>query len=130
MHGLFVLSPTGVQRLDTQSITHFDYLWYVFNLLYHYCHSVPFLVTKRIKGNSYFALQFETRALACLSDLSSIFIVNGRKVVPFTIFDLLTPIALAHWIRGEGFARNGGRSFSHRLLFNLRSRAFRECSYY
>ena len=40
------------------------------------------------------------------------FIVNpprGRiKVVPAAIFDLLTPVALAHWISGDGLVRNGG----------------------
>jgi cytochrome c oxidase subunit IV len=36
-----------------------------------------------------------TRALTCLNELFSLFILNGVKVVPAIIFDLLTPIALA-----------------------------------
>ena len=36
------------------------------------------------------------------------FIVNKVKVVPSNIYDLLTPIALAHWIMGDGASRNEG----------------------
>ena len=34
--------------------------------------------------------------------------VNGRKIIPIDIYNLLTPIALAHWIMGDGEAREYG----------------------
>jgi LAGLIDADG DNA endonuclease family len=34
--------------------------------------------------------------------------VNGIKVVPVDSLNLLTPIALAHWIMGDGEARDYG----------------------
>lgn len=36
------------------------------------------------------------------------FIINGIKSIPSDIYNLLTPIALAHWICGDGYSRNGG----------------------
>ena len=33
---------------------------------------------------------------------------NKIKVIPTNIYDLLTPIALANWIRGDGAKRNKG----------------------
>jgi hypothetical protein len=38
----------------------------------------------------------------------NLFYVNGVKVIPENIYDLLTPAALAHWIQGEGVARSHG----------------------
>lgn len=43
-----------------------------------------------------------TRVLPCFSELRSLFYVDGVKVVPINIFELLTPIALAHLIMGDG----------------------------
>lgn len=36
------------------------------------------------------------------------FYLNGTKVIPHSIYDLLTPIALAHLITGDGSARPHG----------------------
>lgn len=38
----------------------------------------------------------------------SLFYVNGVKVIPENIYDLLTPVALAHWIQGDGTAKYPG----------------------
>lgn len=38
----------------------------------------------------------------------SIFYVNGVKVIPINIYDLLTPVALAHIIMGNGSAQRHG----------------------
>jgi hypothetical protein len=38
----------------------------------------------------------------------NLFYVNGVKVIPENIYDLLTPAALAHWIQGDGVARCHG----------------------
>jgi hypothetical protein len=62
----------------------------------HYCRSVPHLTTGVRNGVRFFALEFYTRALPCITALFSLFYENGVKVIPATIFELLTPIALAH----------------------------------
>ena len=41
-------------------------------------------------------LQFFTRALACFTELHSLFYVNNVKVIPGNIYNMLTPVALAH----------------------------------
>jgi len=49
--------------------------------------------------------------LPCLVELYNLFIINGVKVIPaegIIIYDLLTPLALAHWIQGDGFLRDKG----------------------
>jgi len=68
--------------------------------------------------NKYFLVVFGTRTYPFLNELYEMFIKNGKKrvpapdqrsgdgtssrrsllVVPITIFDELTPVALAHWI--------------------------------
>jgi hypothetical protein len=42
-------------------------------------------------------------------ELYNLFYVNGVKIIPNTlIYELLTPVALAHWIMGDGKARPSG----------------------
>jgi len=40
--------------------------------------------------------------------LFNMWYIDGVKVVPFDIFNLLSPIALAHWIMGDGCLLSGG----------------------
>jgi len=70
------------------------------------------LVNKKAKGVLHYAAPFGARALSCFIELYDQFIINGIKSVPVNIYDLLTPIALAHWICGDGFSRNGGVAFA------------------
>ena len=80
----------------------------MFNELTHYCSSYPVL-TKGIRaGNPVFALQFFTRSLPCFNQLHSLFYPSGVKVIPNNIYELLTPVALAHLIMGDGKASPHG----------------------
>nr|YP_009568458.1 hypothetical protein [Drechslerella brochopaga]QBL02539.1 hypothetical protein [Drechslerella brochopaga] len=91
-----------------QSLNKFKYLFFVFNILSHYCTSFPFLtISTRLSIKSY-GLEFFTRALPCFSELYSLFYPNGTKIVPQNIYDLLTPAALAHFIMGDGAAQPHG----------------------
>jgi hypothetical protein len=55
------------------------------------------------KGVPFFALILRTPCLPFLTDLYNLFYINGIKGIPAEyIYDLLTPIALAHWIIGDG----------------------------
>jgi len=91
-----------------QSLGHFEYLWSVFTLLSHYCSSLPHLTTGVRANARFFGLGFFTRCLPCFTDLHSLFYVNGVKIIPENIYDLLTPIALAHWICGDGSVSRHG----------------------
>ena len=87
-----------------QSLAHFEYLWFVFTLLSHYCSSYPTFRNRTRFGKLTYSLQFFTRSLPYFTQLHSLFYVNGIKVKPpkGVFYNLLTPAALAHWIMGDG----------------------------
>ncbi len=83
-----------------QSYDKFHYFFNVFNILSHYCSSLPYL-SSGIRNNSITkSLTFQTRALKCMTNFHQLFYFNGKKVIPSfsDIYYLLNPIALAHWI--------------------------------
>jgi len=79
----------------SQSSIHSKYFFSVYLALSHYCSSYP---KSRIesRNNKYFnRLDLVTRSMPCLTELYEIFYVNGIKIVPANIFDLLTPVAFS-----------------------------------
>lgn len=106
---IFASSTHKQARLGfAQSLSRSAYVWFVFNLLSHYCSSCPKLVTGRREGTCTYALQIFTRSLPCFTELYSIFNSNKVKRIPDNIYELLTPIALAHLIMGDGSALSRG----------------------
>jgi hypothetical protein len=91
-----------------QSLDKSKYVWFVFSILAHYCSSCPFLVTGVRLGVRNYAIEFFTRAYPCFTEIHSLFYKDSIKVIPQNIFELLTPVALAHWIMGDGVARPYG----------------------
>ena len=91
-----------------QSSIHSEYVWFVFNSLSHYCSSYPCLKSNGIKGNGYYALEFSTRTMPCFTELYDLFYPNGVKIIPEDIYNLFTPVALAHLIMGDGSVRPHG----------------------
>ena len=45
--------------------------------------------------------------MPCFTELYSIFYLDGKKHIPGNIYGLLTPVALAHIIMGDGKLNNG-----------------------
>nr|YP_009663723.1 hypothetical protein [Dactylella tenuis]QCW06860.1 hypothetical protein [Dactylella tenuis] len=91
-----------------QSTKNSPYVWSVFFLLSHYCSSFPYINTGVRKGKPFSGLVFQTRQLPCLTDIYNLFYKNKIKIIPSNIYDLLTPVGLAHWIMGDGSAVNKG----------------------
>ena len=91
-----------------QSLSHPGYVWFVFNILSHYCSSYPRLTTGVRAGKRYYGLEFLTRSMPCMSVLHSLFYPEGIKVIPQNIYNMLTPVALAHLIMGDGSALSHG----------------------
>ena len=56
----------------------------------------------------HFALLFYTRQLPCFGELRSLFYINKVKIVPENIYNILTPVALAHLVMGDGIALERG----------------------
>jgi hypothetical protein len=76
--------------------------WHVWTILSHYCSALPYLTSTQMRGARFFGVVLFTRALPCFTVLYDMFYVAGTKVIPFDIFNLLTPVALAYWIMGDG----------------------------
>ena len=85
-----------------QSLVNFPYLWYVFTLLSPYCAGLPYLDYSILKGTRYYRVIFTTRTYLVFNEIYNIFIshspgsMNKKKVVPQDIYNLLSPVALAH----------------------------------
>lgn len=95
--GWLIISNSKNARLGfKQSLSHSSYVWFVFNTLSHFCSNSPRLISGIRAGNLSYGLQFLTRLMPCLTELHSLFYRNGVKVIPENIYDLLTPVALAH----------------------------------
>lgn len=95
-----------------QSLSHSGYFWFVFSLLSPYCSSIPNLISSTRKETKTYALQILTRSLPCFTELHAIYYPNGIKRIPADIFNLLTPVALAHWISGDGTKNRHGLTIS------------------
>ena len=95
-----------------QSLSHSGYFWFVFTLLSHYCSSIPNLITSTRKGTKTYAFQILTRSLPCFNEFYSLYYPNGIKTIPADIFNLLTPVALAHWESGDGAKNRHGLTIS------------------
>jgi hypothetical protein len=46
--------------------------------------------------------------MPCITDLHSLFYPQGVKVIPDNIYELLTPVALAHLLMGDGSVQRHG----------------------
>ena len=106
---LTIASSTSINaRLGfKQSLARSIYVLFLFNLLSHYCNTLPCLTSSIRKGNRLYGLQFFTRSLPCFTELHSLFYVNRVKVIPKNIYELLTPVA-----GRKGPFNNGGWSIS------------------
>jgi len=61
---------------------------------------------------NYSSISLTTMQLPCFVSLRTLWYINGIKKVPLNIQELLTPIALAHWIMGDGSRQNNGLHLS------------------
>lgn len=91
-----------------QSGAHSKYFWFVFFSLAHYCSSYPIVRDRTRLGKQNISLQFFTRSLTCITELYFLFYPKGVKIVPEDIYNMLTPVALAHMIMGDGGVQRHG----------------------
>jgi hypothetical protein len=95
-----------------QSLSHLPFFLQVWSSLGHYCRCIPSLAIRNRKGTITYTLVLTTRVYPCLTELYYLFYPQGEKVIPKTeIWDLLTPVALAYLISGDGYnidKRTGG----------------------
>jgi LAGLIDADG DNA endonuclease family len=99
----------------TQSLSNSAYLYFAFNILAHYCPRYPIFTERFRFGKPLYSLEIVTRSMSCITELHTKFYVNKIKIIKPSIYNDLTPIALAHWIMGDG-TFNGITLY--RFLFN------------
>lgn len=64
-----------------QSLDHISYVFFIFNILSHYCSSSPNLTTGIKAGNRFMVYNFFTRSMPCMTKLHSLFYPNGVKII-------------------------------------------------
>jgi hypothetical protein len=106
-----------------QTLKNSPYLLDVFFKLSHYCSSYPRITRTTVKGIKHSALQINTRAMPCITELYNMFYVDGVKIVPKDLYNLLTPEALAHWIAGNG-SRGSHGVYLQTQSFTIRENVF------
>jgi hypothetical protein len=125
-------------RLEfTQSLSKFEYFWKVFTIFAPFCRKYPSREDRIRTYTLLSALRFQTRSLPIFTKIHLLFYTNKTKFVPSDIYFLFTPIALAHWIMGDGGKTSSGLllctdSFTLkdvlRLMFVLQNRYNLNCS--
>ena len=85
-----------------QSLAKSAYVYFVFSFLSHYCQSYPKLSVSYRLGKPSYILRIATRSMPCITELYYNFYLNKIKIIKPLIYFDLTPIALAHWIMGDG----------------------------
>jgi hypothetical protein len=77
----------------------------LYELFKGYCRSLPKISNRapdRRTGNIYNSITFNTYSLPCFNDLYNLFYLEGQKVVPLNIAELLTPLSLCYLICDDG----------------------------
>ena len=65
-----------------QSYVRNEYVWSVYNVLSHYCSSLPAVKFRVRKGIGSSSIRFTTRSLPCFSELHYLFYLNKIKKNP------------------------------------------------
>jgi len=91
-----------------QAYSQFSYVWSVYGVFSHYCYSFPRFKTRTRNNIQTSSVTFTTRSLPCLVKVFNAFYHDGKKVVPENIYNMLTPVSIAHLIMGDGTALSGG----------------------
>jgi len=87
-----------------QSVKNEHYLFMLFGFFSQFCLSAPYLYSNLDKRTNkvYSNWSFKSRALPLFTEFLHLFYKDGIKIIPSTIFHLLTPLALAHWLIQDG----------------------------
>lgn len=91
-----------------QSLDKLAYVYFVYKFLSHYCQSYPKLSIGHRLGNPSYMLRITTRSMPCITELHNKFYLNRLKIIKSSIYFDLTPIAIAHWIMGDGHFNKTG----------------------
>ena len=83
-------------------MAHYGYLYFVFNILAHYCPRYSIFNEIFRFGKPVFNLEIIIRSMLCITELHNKFYIRKIKSIKPSIYNDLNPVGLAHWIRGDG----------------------------
>jgi hypothetical protein len=109
-------APTSNWRIyfEQSFSRNFQYFMQVYFILTPFIRSLPILRIRPARAGTKFnattSLTLTTIALPCITELAQKFFLPGTntKIIPADIYNLLSPVALAHWIIGDGEAKKSG----------------------
>jgi hypothetical protein len=81
--------------------------------------SIQTRIPDKRTGIVYSTIAFKTRRFSCLTPYHNLFYLNGVKVIPNNIKDLLTPVALAFWIMDDGILSPSNQTILHTASYTL-----------
>lgn len=122
--GWLQINKAGNTRLSfKQSLDKFEYFWFVFNKLSHYCSSLPYITKTKIKDNIFYGISFTTRSYPCFTEYYNILYDNNVKTVPLNLYNLINYEVFAHWIMCDG-TRTGKGITLQTQSFSIKEVAF------
>jgi ubiquinol-cytochrome c reductase cytochrome b subunit len=101
---------------------HAEYLTVLYVQFINLAKSAPKVVIRKADkrtGKVYSQIQWKSPTYTCFNMYHDMFYVNGKKVVPANIAELLTPRALAYWIMDDGGKDSYGATLLHTRSFTL-----------
>ena len=100
----------NVRIIFRQGYINASYLLHLYNLFQEFVLTPPSVstVTDKNTGKIRYNLSFATLALPCFNELYESFYLEGKKIIPNNISDLLTEVSLAYWIMDDGSFTGSG----------------------
>jgi hypothetical protein len=97
-----------------------SYLLHLYNLYQEFVTTPPAVssITDKNTGKIRYNLSFATLALPCFNELYEAFYLEGKKIIPNNIADLLTEVSLVYWILDDGSFTGSGLKL-HTNAFSL-----------
>lgn len=118
MGDLTVQKPSinsNVRLRFKQGSVHKEYIFYLYELFKSYCLSAPkFYSQKPDKrtGEIYTKISFNTLSLPCFNTIYNLFYLDGKKIIPSNINELITVLTLCYWLCDDGsFCKSTQRVF-------------------
>ena len=103
------LPPRGINARFgfIQSEIHSEYFYFLYNIISSFSLCGPagprtYSYLDERTNKIYISLSFWTLALPILTVFWNAFYEGSKKIIPFNLIYLLSPLALAHWIMQDG----------------------------
>lgn len=85
-----------------QSLKQLEFVEWLHKIFINFVRTPPRIKTRQRNGRQNFEVVFNTLSHPCFNYLHKLFYPSGKKVIPESIDQLLTPTALAVWFMSDG----------------------------